>query len=276
MKFDVVTGNPPYNIPGSLNSGSKIWQKFITTTAEYLSVDGHMLMVTPARWRMGPGFKRSPAKAAQKWMFEKGITNWGDASHHFEIKSLTGWWLVGAGDNVPPILKENQVLGKNPADNERMITWYQSITMPAYAQTFTYYDRRGAHSLTFGRGRLPGYVRGRECPQDGMRPHLNTGAQTRKGIYEWHHVSTPGLDVPKVIIHDCSGPEPVIDMEGRFGLGTHAYGYQVKTLEEAEDVRDFFLSDTFHFINNQFEAGVMFKTVAVDLFKKIPKNWREI
>ena len=50
-KFDIVMGNPPYNKPGTSNSGNTIWPKFVDLSLDLLSVDGFLVMVHPPSWR---------------------------------------------------------------------------------------------------------------------------------------------------------------------------------------------------------------------------------
>ena len=50
-KFDIVLGNPPYNKPGTSNSGNTIWPKFVDKTISIISNNGFMCMVHPSLWR---------------------------------------------------------------------------------------------------------------------------------------------------------------------------------------------------------------------------------
>jgi hypothetical protein len=50
--FDAVIGNPPYNAPGSTNTGNTIWQNFTKKAiSEWLKKDGYLLFVHPPGWR---------------------------------------------------------------------------------------------------------------------------------------------------------------------------------------------------------------------------------
>ena len=53
MKFDVVIGNPPYQISHGGSAGSPIWHKFVVLADSLLNEGGYISFVHPDGWRAG-------------------------------------------------------------------------------------------------------------------------------------------------------------------------------------------------------------------------------
>ncbi|MDX1371096.1 MAG: Eco57I restriction-modification methylase domain-containing protein [Nitrososphaeraceae archaeon] len=50
MKYDCVIGNPPYQDPNNITTGSPLWPKFIKKGVEILKDDGVIAFITPTTW----------------------------------------------------------------------------------------------------------------------------------------------------------------------------------------------------------------------------------
>ena len=51
MKFDVIVGNPPYQIKVGPKKTEPIWDKFVFKGFELLKENGHMMLIHPSGWR---------------------------------------------------------------------------------------------------------------------------------------------------------------------------------------------------------------------------------
>jgi SAM-dependent methyltransferase len=273
MKFDVIIGNPPYNPPakeyrGGSGSGNKIWQKFIEKAFDGLAEDGTVAMVTPTTWRHGSFNKNRQHKRAQELIFTHGVEHWEDAKKHFPMVGHSigiDWWVARKGS---PISIENNPLmlltRRNDGSMRTLQEWLQALEEDCYEQNVGLNDCR-----KFNHQR--GEVATSNCPY----PHLASGSNTRKNVFDWYDVKTKGFDEKKVMIHDSSGPQVFYDRTGEYGCGTHCTAYTVASDAEAQEIIDFFGSKLCSWLVLQVaeKNAIAFPTF---LFKRIPKNWREL
>lgn len=282
MKFDVIIGNPPYNPPinartGSAGSGSgnKIWQLFIERGFHLLREDGIMTMVTPNLWRGGnfTGDRRAH-KAAQDILFEKGQTTaWSDCRSPVDHFPMVGhsisidWWIWQKGKTGEhESLNRYRLLPRKMSDAKSLELWISTV------------DTAACHQNAFRRGRFPisFYDGGISKNQaSGLHPYCMTGAKTRDGVFGWSSKRVNGVGVAKVIIHDSSGPAPLVDMKGQYGCGEHACAYSVCSAQDASDIVDFFNSNLFKWLTSQVaqEGSLGFPT---PFFSRIPFSWRDL
>lgn len=276
MKFDVVVGNPPYNPPteekrGGSGSGNKIWQKFVEIAFKHSKYDSVVAMVVPTNWRLGNFNKHRQHKQAQELIFERGIQEWHSANHHFpKVGVEIDWWICSKNSKeLDTILKEFLLLPKSMDENSLSIyaDWLRNIQgNDYYEQNLQLNDYRKFFNLRKSKNKV-----------DDVRiyPHLNSGSQTREGYFEWFDKKTKGFDDAKVIIHRTSGPEPFYDKNGEWGVGSGASGYSVDKDADAQEIIDFFSSKLCKWLASEASTrkGFIFP---YELFKRIPKNWREL
>jgi hypothetical protein len=64
FKFDIVMGNPPFNVPKLIsgNKGSKqnLWSKFLLKSIDLIKNNGYLLYILPPTWRKPPAKKKEP------------------------------------------------------------------------------------------------------------------------------------------------------------------------------------------------------------------------
>ena len=98
----------------------------------------------------------------------------------------------------------------------------------------------------------------------------------KKGIrYMWSSLNDRGhFGVSKVIFGDSGIYNPVIDMEGKYGMTQHAMAIQVDTLEEATQICKAIESDKF----NEIIQSCLYSSYAIDwnVFKEFKRDfWKE-
>ena len=275
MKFDVIVGNPPYNPPskdesGGSGSGNKIWQKFIEASFQNLKENGIVIMVTPTNWRHGNFNEKRHHKRAQQLMFDYGIQEWHSANHHFpKVGVEIDWWTCSQQNAkaIPEALKNSYFLPKNMDVISLSIysDWLNFLKNECYVVDIK--DNR-SYDFSHTKGELP-------IDNVHVYKHVVTGSKTQNGFFHWYDKKTKGFDSKKVIVFGSSGPNPIYDKEGKIGCGHHATGYQVKNDFEAQEIIDFFNSKICNFLALEASSRKGFE-FPKELFKRIPKNWREL
>jgi hypothetical protein len=277
MKFDVVVGNPPYNPPtrertGGSGTGTIIWHKFLSLALESLLQDGYLVFIIPTQWRHGDYNDRRWHKKAQVALFSYEIIDWQDVKKYFPTigRSIGIDALVAKKTNATnmTISYRNCIFPRtNDATSKEILDdWLnaQNSTNVFSRDIKLNHQQRykDKYRKTSYHDKLSGYY-----------PHLNTGAQTNKGLYDWYPCKTNGFDTPKIIVHDSAPVNPFVDLNGEFGCGTHSSGYTIKSKEDAQDIVEFFDSKLFSWIISQFNEPGSF-SIPVQLFDRIPKSWR--
>lgn len=104
--FDVMVGNPPYNINGNKN----FYVEFIKLAKDVLHEGGHFAMVMPNRF-LSPS--SIAAKAFSSWLNVKSV--WPSLDKHFpnidtSIGAIIGTKSSSVSDNKVPFIFENEVI----------------------------------------------------------------------------------------------------------------------------------------------------------------------
>jgi site-specific DNA-methyltransferase (adenine-specific) len=55
MKFDVIVGNPPYQIKVGDSNTEPIWNKFVEKAFQLVNVGGYVSLIHPSGWRSNKG-----------------------------------------------------------------------------------------------------------------------------------------------------------------------------------------------------------------------------
>jgi hypothetical protein len=275
MKFDVIVGNPPYNPPAKDDAknnggGNKIWHKFVEKAFEVVQEGGFISMITPNNWRTGK-FTKSQVASMQDKIFASNLIWWNDANHHFKNVNteVDAWMLQTNGLNaLPNIVRKNALLPNNMDASRIAIVadWLEAIGGDCYVQDIGANDpRRFEHT----RGTVP-------IDNIHVYKHAITGSKTQNSVFDWYSQKTYGFDTRKVMFFYSSGPKPIYDSEGNIGCGHDARAFSVSNDDEAREIIDFFSSDLCNFIIEIVSIKIKTLRCPVQMFQKIPKNWRQL
>ena len=91
MKFDVIVGNPPYQVPNAKTSGGSgtLWKKFVSHVFDLVKTDGYVAFVTP----VCPYYTKD--SIGQKFRTWQTHAIWADQSKYFpKIGSTFTSWII--------------------------------------------------------------------------------------------------------------------------------------------------------------------------------------
>jgi hypothetical protein len=99
VQFDVIVGNPPYQID---DSSLNLWPLFVDKSFEILKPNGFLAMVTPATWmRPSNDIKRSKKEGGSRQIFsdymqphQTLIIDCGTAKKYFTVGSTITWYVI--------------------------------------------------------------------------------------------------------------------------------------------------------------------------------------
>lgn len=278
--FDMICGNPPYNSSGDTATGNTIWQNFTKKSLnEWLLTNGHLLFVHPPGWRKpnterGKFTKMFDLMTKQNQMLYLEIHGIKDGQKVFNCGTRYDWYLIkktnqykntlvvdedGKQNEInlselcwlpnSNILEINKILAKN---NEERCPIIQS--MSAYEPRKKWMSPKETPEFK--------YPCVHSTPKAGIR-------------YMYSNVNDRGhFGVSKVIFGESGIYNPVIDMEGKYGMTHGAMAIQVDNIEEATFISNVIESDEF----NKIVRSCIFSSFRIDwnIFKEFKRDfWKE-
>jgi len=95
MKFDVIIGNPPYQMQVGPDKTEPIWDEFVFKSLELLKKDGYLCMIHPSGWRNVDGrFLLVKDVLLAKQLEYLEIHNEKDGMQTFGAKTRYDWYIL--------------------------------------------------------------------------------------------------------------------------------------------------------------------------------------
>lgn len=278
--FNKIAGNPPYNSSGDTATGNTIWQEFTKKSLnKWLLPNGYLLFVHPPGWRK-PNTERGKfyglynLMCVDNQMLYLEIHGIKDGQKVFNCGTRYDWYLIektntnqckntivvdedGTQNEInlselswlpnSNILEIKKILAKN--DCERCPIMYDRTAYGADKK-----DRVSSTQTTEFK-----YPCVHSTPKAGIR-------------YMYSKVNDRGhFGVSKVIFGESGIYNPVIDMEGKYGMTHGAMAIQVNSLEEATVISKVIESDKF----NKIIQSCIFSSFRIDwnIFKEFKQDF---
>ena len=244
--FGAVVGNPPYNSNGTLGTGNTIWQKFTTSALTSWTTDnGYVCFVHPPMWRK-PESARSKSQGLFKLMAHDNHMEYlemhdiKDGMKVFGAGTRYDWYVIHRGaqglteiDGVEYDLKNFKFLPNSGV--QELTPLLGSGCGVMYSRTW--YGADKSHVSTEQGGEFV-YPLIHSTPKGGVRYRYSI--MNDKGFF----------GVPKVIFGDSGIYDPVVDLEGQYGMTQHSMAIPVDGPEDAQQLVEFLTSEKFKSILN--------------------------
>jgi hypothetical protein len=280
-KFDAVIGNPPYNASGSNATGNTIWQHFtLNSLTKWLSTDGYLLFVHPPGWRKpntekGKFTRLFELMTHQNQMLYLEIHGIKDGQKTFKCGTRYDFYVIQktlAYTNTMVVDEEGVMSELNmgewkwlPNSNimqiKRIMAGTDDEKCPImYDRTAYGADKKDRVSST--QTQEFKYPLVHSTPKNGTR-HMYSKVNDRGHF-----------GVSKVIFGESGINNPVIDMDGTYGMTHGAMAIKVDTIEEATNIRNCIITEEF----DKLIQGCIYSSFRIDwnLFKEFKKDfWRE-
>ena len=282
-KFDIVVGNPPYNIgqnaKGKRGGGDTLWDKFVIKSLnDTLKNDGYLVFVHPTLWRK-PQSEKSSSREVNNIMMKKQIHylechNSNDGMKTFNAGTRYDFYLL---ENCP-IYKDTLINGEDRKNINIDLKKYDFI--PNY--NIELFDKL-IDTEDDKRCPIIFNVSNYETRKDWVSSEKNDEfkytlihSTPKSGTrYMYSSRNDNGhFGIPKVIFGDSGIYDVIIDMNGKYGMTQHSMAIQVSSLEEAQNIKNVLMSENF----SEFLKTVMWSNFQIDwrLFKYFKKDfWKE-
>jgi hypothetical protein len=277
QRFDVVMGNPPFNASGNIATGNTIWQNF-TKKCINEWFNGYLLFVHPSGWRK-PNTKKGKfyglynLMCIENQMLYLEIHGLKDGKKTFNCGTRYDWYLI---EKKTPY-KNTIILDEDGNKNEINLsewTWLPNSQFIKIKKILANQDERCP--IIYDRTAYEPRKKWMSKTKDDVFQYQCIHSTPKSGIrYMYSKFNDKGhFGISKVIFGDSGIYNPVIDMEGNYGMTEHSMAIKVDTLEEATCISKFIESDTFRKILRSCSFSLFM--IDWNIFKEFKKDfWTE-
>ena len=278
--FDAVIGNPPYNASGATGTGNTIWQKFTTISLKkWLIPNGYLLFVHPSGWRKpdsqrGRYLKMFDLMTKENQMLYLEIHGLKDGKRVFNCGTRYDWYLIEKNKKYKDtdILDENN---KKDVIDLKCFEWLPNSNITEISG-FLATDNSAKCKIMYNTPYHSALKKQMSHIQidDFQFPCIHTTPKTEPRIM-YSKVNNKGhFGVSKVIFGDSGISNPIIDMEGKYGMTEHSMAIQVSSIDEAINISNAIKSKKF----DRIVKSCSFSTYQIDwrMFKELKVDfWKE-
>lgn len=245
MKFDCVVGNPPYNFPkvDGKSSGNVIWPDFVERSKEvFLKDTGYLVFVHPSLWRK-PVDENSDVNVRDylNSISYLNINSSQKGKKVFDAHTRFDWYLEGG-------LGISKTLVSDIEDKEQLVDLDEWPFIPNKDYEFIQSLLGGddTQDVIFDSS----YHASRDFvtdEKDNIHKYsvVHSTSKTNKSIKYSSHNDRGHFGISKVIVGESAIGDPIIDMEGEYGMTQGAIGLVVDDKTHAERVARALQSETF-------------------------------
>jgi hypothetical protein len=226
MKFDVVLGNPPYQIKVGESNTEPIWNKFVEKSFQIVKTDGYVSLIHPSGWRSSKGrFLYIKELLLSKNPIFLKLHDFNEGQKVFGVGTNFDYYVVqntgySGNTTVVDVLNNtiNYDLRKLPFIPNGLVELFSKIVAKDSDEKVTLIssESKYAHRKSWMS----------KTQQDEYQyPCVYTITQ-RDGLkFYYSSFNDKGhFGLPKVIWSNGLGTYPVIDEDGQYGLMEYSFG----------------------------------------------------
>jgi hypothetical protein len=267
--FDMICGNPPYDVPVGPRKTQPIWNLFVKKFIDNLNENGYLLFVNPSGWRSPDGiFRDVYDKIMSKNLIYINMNDFKKGSEVFGVGTNFDYYLL-QNNNLKSIVKIIDIYNKEYNINLHNWSFIPSGCFEVYIKVLAFDGEERVQILhDYSSYETRKKWMSKEKTSEYKYPCCYT-ITTKDGINLLYSSEKKGhFDIPKVIWSNGLGTYPVIDENGDYGLTQFSYAIidnknNLKHIKNALDNKSFIkLMEYVKFTNNKYN----YKVIA--LFKK--------
>ena len=249
-KFDVIFGNPPYNSPGKGASGNTLWHLFLKYTLKIVKKDGYIVFVHPPGWRK-PNTDKGKFNELFKHLTYNNhlvyleMNNIDKGKEVFHCGTRYDWYIMKAcKSSQPTTIKDEN--GKINIIDMKSFKWFPSSNIDIMLNILEH-DKEKACKIIQSMSAYEPRKKWMSKVKNDTFIYPCVHATNKSGVrYLYSNTNKNGhFGVSKVIFGDSGITNPIIDMEGQYGMTQHAMAIQVDSQEEANLVKKALSSEKF-------------------------------
>lgn len=279
--FKCVAKNAPYNSNGDTGTGNTLWQEFTKKSLnEWLLPNGYLLAVHPPGWRKpnserGRFSKMFEMMTKENQMVYLEMHGVKDGQKIFHCGTRYDWYLIQKKEAYKDTIIIDEENKKMEMDL-RELTWLPNSNVSEILDLLVKNGDMAKCPIIQSMSAYEPRKKWMAITQSTDYPYPCVHSTPKSGVrYKYSSVNDRGhFGISKVIFGDSGIYNPIIDMDGIYGMTQHAMAIQVDSLEEAQNIVRAICSPKF----NKVIHSCMFSSFAIDwnIFKDFRKDfWRE-
>lgn len=272
-KFDVVMGNPPFNMSRTTKGQTgTLWDKFITNSLMYLTERGLLVFITPANWRR-PASKLYNDMVINNQLIFLHIMGERETQKNFGVAARVDLYIIEKKPRYTTtyIVDENSVLNNVDTTRFPFLPNYAFDTIKKILVT----EADGIHVLfssSIYEHRRPNIRKDKSA--EFKFPVLHSMTQNGLGFLYTNDKTKGHFGIPKVLLNVGRNQYPYNDHTGEYGMSQIIFGIPITSKEEGDQIVEAINSDAFKEIIKATKFGTfqtdyrMFKFFRPDFYKE--------
>jgi hypothetical protein len=260
--IDIIVGNPPFQAfqkaGEKRGGGDELYMKFVRHSLDILKKDGHLLFVHPPSWRK-PEFSEGRKKSKNAGMFELmthehqmeylEIHNAKDGQALFKASTRYDFYhIVNSASTRPTTIKDE--LGNVTDVHLKQYGFLPNFDIKNVIKLLATDDDEQCELNKCILYERSAYGTDKAWVSDTKTdvfkyPLVHNTAKEGPRFFYSNTKEKGFFDVPKVIFGDSGINEPILDMEGKYGMTQHALAIRVSSQKEGERLVKFLKSNFF-------------------------------
>lgn len=248
-KFDIIIGNPPYNASGTKASGNTVWQQFVTFGIDKLYDDGYIAFIHPNGWRK-PNTKRGKfyglfdTMSKENTMLYLEIHGTKDGMKTFHCGTRYDWYVLQKRKNDGYL---TTILDENNTETEMNLMkwkWLPNCEFKLIRKLIGGNEKcQIMQSMSAYEPRKPWISKTKTKEFKYPIVHSTPCSGVR---YVWSSRNDNGFfGIKKVIFGDSGIYNPIIDIDGKYGMTQHAMGIVIENEMEGKKIVDALTTEKF-------------------------------
>ena len=278
--FDIIIGNPPYNASGTKATGNTIWQLFVKNSIKLLKSNGYICFVHPNGWRKpntekGKFYGLFETMTKQNTLLYLEIHDTKDGMKQFNCGTRYDWYILQKKKNEN---SKTKILDQNNISydiNLNKYSWLANCELELIDKLIANENEdkcKILQSMSAYEGRKK-WISKTET-KEFKYPVIHSTPKD-KPRFMWSNRNDNGhYGIKKIIFGDSGINNPIIDIEGKYGMTQHAMAIIIDDIKEGQILSKALCSASFE----KILKACLWSSFAIEwgMFKDFKKNFYEL
>jgi 16S rRNA G966 N2-methylase RsmD len=250
MKFDVVLGNPPYQLKVGPNKTESLWNKFVKKSFQVCKENGYVSLIHPNGWRNIDGkYKDVQQLIKEKNLKYLSINSVEVGQQMFNVTTPFDWYIIQNTFNQRnSVIKfQDEIVKKMDISQLEIIP---NFLFDEVISLFAKDDEEKVNIIfSFSNYETRKKYMSKTQSEEFQYPCVYSVLGDGTANFMYSSTNQKGhFGIPKLILGNGTNPTSLLDLNGEFGLTQFAFGI-VDTIENLPQIERALKTEKFQKIN---------------------------
>jgi 16S rRNA G966 N2-methylase RsmD len=250
MKFDVVLGNPPYQLKVGPNKTESLWNKFVKKSFQVCKENGYVSLIHPNGWRNIDGkYKDVQQLIKEKNLKYLSINSVEVGQQMFNVTTPFDWYVIQNTFNQRnSVIKfQDEIVKKMDISQLEIIP---NFLFDEVISLFAKDDEEKVNIIfSFSNYETRKKYMSKTQSEEFQYPCVYSVLGDGTANFMYSSTNQKGhFGIPKLILGNGTNPTSLLDLNGEFGLTQFAFGI-VDTIENLPQIERALKTEKFQKIN---------------------------